>query len=68
MLDEQIERARQVLSRIDADYYFTNDKIGDEALTSAQRRPWAPIGRVILCVQILAGKRGGRSTGYEADA
>ncbi|MCO8578176.1 hypothetical protein KGP87_17820 [Burkholderia multivorans] len=38
-LDEQIVRARQAASRIDAGYYFTDDELDDEKLTSAPHRP-----------------------------
>ncbi|KKI36970.1 hypothetical protein VI03_21090 [Burkholderia vietnamiensis] len=37
-LDEQIARARQAASRIDAGYYFTDDELDDERLTSAPHR------------------------------
>ncbi|WP_167153202.1 hypothetical protein [Burkholderia sp. Cy-647] len=37
-LDEQIVRARQAASRIDAGYYFTDDELDDEKLTSSPHR------------------------------
>ncbi|HKT96490.1 MAG TPA: hypothetical protein VJS30_08150 [Paraburkholderia sp.] len=38
-LGEQIERACQAASRIDAGYYFTDGELDDEKLASAQHRP-----------------------------